>query len=209
MKLMKFAFWRDNKEEAAEEKQEYKPAEENVGEEKQENKPAGNVIEFPKGNEKEIKDVEDAFTGFYTWKYKGLLDLEELQKFLDETYYKIGYNNGYNFQTEESLKSGKEQILFDFRNTLEKVYRQKLKHIDEIEIHLSKIGGTYVSVTKMLDGICVKLKKEIEVIEDQISLSLQNKGWIEGALNKYHRGFQNGLQQFSNHQFLPHISKGE
>ena len=195
MKLMKFAFWRDNKEEAAEEKQE--------------NKPAGNVIEFPKGNEKEIKDVEDAFTGFYTWKYKGLLDLEELQKFLDETYYKIGYNNGYNFQTEESLKSGKEQILFDFRNTLEKVYRQKLKHIDEIEIHLSKIGGTYVSVTKMLDGICVKLKKEIEVIEDQISLSLQNKGWIEGALNKYHRGFQNGLQQFSNHQFLPHISKGE
>ena len=156
MKLMKLAFWRDNREE--------------VVEEKQENKSVGNVIDFPKGNEKEIKEIEDAFTGFYTWKYKGLLDLEEIQKFLDETYYKIGYNNGYNFQTEESLRSGKDQILFDFKNTLEKVYRQKLKHIDEIEIHLSK---------------------------------------IEGAVNKYHRGFQNGLQQFSNHQFLPHTPKGE
>jgi hypothetical protein len=195
MKLMKLAFWRSNKEEAIEEQQE--------------NKLGGNVIEFPKNNEKDIKDIEDAFTGFYTWKYKGLLDLEEVQKFLDETYYKIGYNNGYNFQTEESLRSGKDQILFDFKNTLEKIYRQKLKHIDEIEIHLSKIGGAYESVTKMLDGICTKIKKEIEVIEDQISLSLQNKGWIEGAVNKYHRGFQNGLQQFSNHQFLPHTSKGE
>ena len=192
---MKLAFWRDSREE--------------VVEEKQENKSVGNVIEFPKGNENEIKEIEDAFTGFYTWEYKGLLDLEEIQKFLDETYYKIGYNNGYNFQTEESLRNGKDQIIFDFKNTLEKIYRQKLKHIDEIEIHLAKIGKTYESITKMLDSICTKIKKELVVIEDQVSLSSENKGWIEGALNKYHRGFQNGLQQFSNHQFLPHKSKGE
>ncbi len=192
---MKLAFWRDNREE--------------VVEEKQENKTVGNVIEFPKGNEKEIKEIEDAFTGFYTWKYKGLLDMEEIQKFLDESYYKIGYNSGYNFQTEESLKNGKDQIIFDFKNTLEKIYRQKLKHIDEIEIHLAKIGKTYESITKMLDGICAKIKKELVVIEDQISLSSENKGWVEGAVSNYHRGFQNGLQQFSNHQFLPHTSKGE
>ena len=61
----------------------------------------------------------------------------------------------------------------------------------------------------MLDSICEKVKKEIETIENQIALSSTNKGWIEEALNKYTRGFQNGLQEFMKHQFLPHQSKGE
>ena len=195
MNLIKLAFWRDTKEELVNEQVE--------------NRSEGNVIDFPKTQEQETKDLEQAFPTVYTWKYKGLLDLEELQIFLDETYYKYGYNNGYNFQTVEALERGKDEIVFNFKNTLEAIHSQKVRYINEIEIRKSYIEGTYKSVSNMLDSICEKVKKEIETIENQIALSSTNKGWIEEALNKYTRGFQNGLQEFMKHQFLPHQSKGE
>jgi hypothetical protein len=195
MNLMKLAFWRDTKEEA--------------GNTKDENKAVGNVINFPETKDQENKDLEKIFPTVYTWKYKGLLDLDEMQIFLDETYYKYGYNNGYNFQTLEALERGRDEIIFNFKNTLEAIHGQKIRYIDEVEIRKSYIEGTYKSVSNMLDSICERVKKEIEVIENQIGLSSTNKGWVEEALNKYTRGFHNGLQEAVKHQFLPHQIKGE
>jgi hypothetical protein len=195
MNLMKLAFWRDTKEEE-------------VSEEVQ-GKTESNVISFPESKDQANKDLEQIFPTVYTWKYKGLLDLEEMQKFLNETYYGYGYNNGYNFQSAEALEKGKNQIIFDFKNTLEAIHSQKIRYIDEIEIRKSLIEGTYKSVSNMLDSICEKVKKEIETIENQIGLSSTNKGWVEATLSKYTRGFHNGLQEAVKHQFLPHQFKGE
>ena len=195
MNLMKLAFWRDTKEE-------------NVSGEVQ-GMTESNVINFPEIKDQANKDLEQIFPTVYTWKYKGLLDLEEMQKFLNETYYGYGYNNGYNFQSAEALEKGKNQIIFDFKNTLEAIHSQKIRYIDEIEIRKSLIEGTYKSVSNMLDSICEKVKKEIETIENQIGLSSTNKGWVEATLNKYTRGFHNGLQEAVKHQFLPHQFKGE
>ena len=132
-----------------------------------------------------------------------------MQKFLNETYYGYGYNNGYHYQSAEALEKGKNQIVFDFKNTLETIHSQKVRYIDEIEVRKTYIDGTYKSVSNMLESICEKVKKEIETIENQISLSSTNKGWVEATLNKYTRGFHNGLQEAIKHQFLPHQSKGE
>lgn len=195
MNLMKLAFWRDTKEEG-------------VSEEVQ-GKTESNVINFPESKDQANKDLEQIFPTVYTWKYKGLLDLEEVQKFLNETYYGYGYNNGYHYQSAEALEKGKNQIVFDFKNTLEAIHSQKVRYIDEIEIRKSYIDGTYKSVSNMLDSICEKVKKEIETIENQIGLSSTNKGWVEATLNKYSRGFHNGLQEAVKHQFLPHQLKGE
>jgi hypothetical protein len=68
MNLMKLAFWRDTKEEG-------------VSEEVQGNTES-NVINFPESRDQANKDLEQIFPTVYTWKYKGLLDLEEVQKFL-------------------------------------------------------------------------------------------------------------------------------
>ena len=195
MNLMKLAFWRHTEEE--------------IVNEEAKNKTEGNVINFPESKDQANKDLEQIFPRVYTWKYKGLLDLEEMQIFLDDTYYKYGYNNGYNFQTSEALERGRDEIIFNFKNTLEAIHSQKIRYIDEVEIRKSYIEGTYKSVSNMLDSICEKVKKEIEVIENQLGLSSTNKGWVEEALNKYTRGFHNGLQEAVKHQFLPHQFKGE
>jgi hypothetical protein len=194
MNLMKLAFWKDAKE---------------VGNIERENKVGGNVVNFPEVKDKANNDLEKIFPKVYTWKYKGLLDLEEMQKFLNETYYGFGYHNGYNFQSAEALEKGKAQIIFDFKNTLEAIHSQKIRYIDEIEIKKTHIEGTYNSVSDMLNSICEKVKKEIEIIENQIGLSSTNKGWVESTLNKYTRGYHNGLQEAIKHQFLPHQSRGE
>ena len=101
MNLMKLAFWRDTKEVA--------------GNTKDENEAVGNVINFPENKDQENKDLEKIFPTVYTWKYKGLLDLEEVQKFLNETYYGYGYNNGYHYQSAEALEKGKNQIKVRFK----------------------------------------------------------------------------------------------
>ena len=195
MNLMKLAFW--------------KHVEEEIVNETAKNKTEGNVINFPESKDQTNLDLEQIFPAVYTWKYKGLLDLEEMQIFLDDTYYKYGYNNGYNFQTSEALERGRDEIIFNFKNTLEAIHSQKIRYINEVEIRKSYIEGTYKSVSNMLDSICEKVKKEIEVIENQLGLSSTNKGWVEEALNKYTRGFHNGLQEAVKHQFLPHQFKGE
>lgn len=139
--------------------------------------------------------VDHAFQKIYRYPYISILDYEEMKPYFDTTYFGYGYNYGFNHQSKDAMEVGKRDLQLSFQNTLEKIQKKIEQEVIKIESHLSYIDDSYPSIQALLNKLLIKLKGDLQLIEKQLNLSNQFKGWIENAFNKFRIGFHQGLKK--------------
>lgn len=139
--------------------------------------------------------IDQAFQKIYRYPFISILDYGEMKPYFDTTYFGYGYNYGFNHQSKDAMEVGKRDLQLSFQNTLEKIQKKIEQEVIKIESHLSYIDDSYPSIQALLNKLLIKLKGDLELIEKQLNLSNQFKGWIENAFNKFRIGFHQGLKK--------------
>jgi len=120
----------------------------------------------------------------------------KLNQFLKRDYLSIGFNDGYEYHSNETLDSGKRRIKADFLLIMD-------QSIEEKQIERLKTKNLLVDVQKVSEDASKKLENMIEELnlsinslQRQKELSIDNEGWVMTAIHSYHFGFRKGIDDF-------------
>ena len=80
--------------------------------------------------------------------------------------------------------------------------QEKMRFVDESEVDNVDIKNVNKSISEKLYLTCLSVKREISLLEQQIDLAEESKGWVAEAANKYKRGFTNGQQLYITNKYL-------
>lgn len=125
---------------------------------------------------------------------KSILNNEHFDDFFNQNFFSRGRHNGFNLGSEAHFDSGKKAIISDFQSILMKLADHKRKFIHEIEGETIKSGEAFPLLAKDLEQLLKGVRDDISVLEEQIKLSENGKGWVSKSINDYENGFIQGKQ---------------
>ena len=132
----------------------------------------------------------------------GLMDTFELKAFFAENFFGLGRHNGSTYRTQEALAQGKQGMVSRFQNTVAALIEQRQAKIDRLRNMQLQTEGVCLTTTAQLDLARSRLAREIAVLQDQIALAENGKGWVLEALNRYQIGFGKGLREAIDFELL-------
>lgn len=132
----------------------------------------------------------------------GLMDTFELKAFFAENFFGLGRHNGSTYRTQEALAQGKQGMVSRFQNTVAALIEQRQAKIDRLRNMQLQTEGVCLTTTAQLDLARSRLTREITVLQDQIALAENCKGWVLEALNRYQIGFGKGLREAIDFELL-------
>lgn len=116
--------------------------------------------------------------------------------FLQRDYLSMGFNDGYEYHSNETLESGKKKIKAEFLLIID-------KSIEEKQLERLKIKNLLVDVSKVSEDASMKLENTIDelnislnTLQKQKVLSVDNEGWVMSVIHAYHLGFKRGTDDF-------------
>ena len=125
---------------------------------------------------------------------KSILNNEQFDDFFNQNYFSRGRHNGFNLGSEAHFDAGRKAIISDFQRILMKLADHKRKYIHEIDGESIKSGDSFPLLAKDLEQLVKGVRDDIAVLEEQIKLSENSKGWVSKSINDYENGFIQGKQ---------------
>jgi len=119
-----------------------------------------------------------------------------INSFLKRDYLSMGFNDGYEYHSNETLESGKKKIKAEFLLIMD-------QSIEEKQLDRLKTKNLLIDVSKVSEDASKKLENTIEelnislnTLQKQKALSVDNEGWVMTAIHSYHLGFKRGTDDF-------------
>ncbi len=133
---------------------------------------------------------------------KGLMNAPEIIEFFKGNYFGLGQHNGSNFRTQEALILGKNSLISKFQNTINDLMESKQAKINKLKDELVSIEGLSTIMTQRLEQACSHLEREIRILNEQILMAQEQKGWVLKSLNEYQIGFMKGVSDAVDFELL-------
>jgi uncharacterized protein YsxB (DUF464 family) len=119
-----------------------------------------------------------------------------ISQFLKRDYLSIGFNDGYEYHSNDTLEAGKKKIIAEFLLVMD-------QSIEEKQLEILKYKNLLVDVSNVSEETSKKLQNSIETlilslnsIQKQKELSVDNEGWVMTAIHSYYLGFKQGTDGF-------------
>ncbi|HMQ68889.1 MAG TPA: hypothetical protein PKA90_07780 [Ignavibacteria bacterium] len=125
-----------------------------------------------------------------------------LSEFIEKDYYSDGYNDGYDYPSENILNSSVEKIKSDFILILEKTIDEMNNEIIKLSEHTINISEISPRACSLTDNRIKELRKLILRMIEEKELCENNKGMILSPINSYVSGFDKGLFTFTQEKMI-------
>lgn len=133
---------------------------------------------------------------------KGLMNAPEFEAFFADNYFGFGRHHGSHFRTREALEKGLMAVMSKFQNTAGDLLERRQARLDRLNLERQDVASLSDSIAARLGLAGEQLKREMELLREQISLAEQRKGWVLDALNRYQLGFDRGVREALDFQLL-------
>ncbi len=133
---------------------------------------------------------------------KGLMNAPEMEAFFADNYFGFGRHHGSHFRTREALEKGLLAVMSKFQNTAGDLLERRQVRLDRLNLARLDVASLSDSIADRLALAGEQLKREMDLLREQISLAEQRKGWVLDALNRYQLGFDRGVREALDFQLL-------
>lgn len=125
-----------------------------------------------------------------------------IKRFLDQNFFKSGYNDGYSTHSSETLKNQLAVIKSEFRYLLSRKIDEIRLEILEMNDHLINIEGVEERLEKQVQKRLDYLRERINDLENEKALSAEDEGLVMAGVYKYREGFIRGLQTYQEEKLI-------
>lgn len=132
----------------------------------------------------------------------GLFAAPELQSCLGRDHYASGRHHGSLFRSLEALELGRDAIVTHFQNEASALSERLHARLDKLMLERQKVEGLSADMAKTLALAAEQVRREVEVLNQQIEWAGQRKGWVLDALNRYQLGFDRGVRDALAYELL-------
>lgn len=128
-------------------------------------------------------------------RFRGLLNLPELERFFEDNYFAYGHHAGIRFRSAEALSLGLDAITAKFQNTLVDLVERRRTKLNRIQSEIISAEALNPTMTARLRLGAEQLEAEMALLDEQIRLAADRKGWVLDAVNRYRLGFDRGMHK--------------
>lgn len=135
--------------------------------------------------------------------FPGLLETREVVAFVGRGHGMSGFRYGTRRQSQQALELELDVLTAEFQNVLRTVIAQRHAKRDKALQYRAETGGGSATITERLDITVAALDRDIQLLEEQVELAGQRKGWVLQAVNEFRLGFDQGVRaHLEFHQLL-------
>jgi len=120
----------------------------------------------------------------------------KISRFLNRDYHTLGFNDGYEYHSNETLESGNKKIKANFLLILDQSIEEKQRERLKTKNLLIDVREVSEDASKKLENTIDELNLSINTLQKQKELSCDNEGWVMTAIHSYHMGFKQGTDDF-------------
>ena len=120
----------------------------------------------------------------------------KISRFLNRDYFTLGFNDGYEYHSNETLESGNKKIKADFLLILDQSTEEKQLERLKTKNLLVDVREVSVDASQKLENTIEELNFSINTLQKQKELSCDNEGWVMTAIHSYNMGFKQGTDDF-------------
>lgn len=120
----------------------------------------------------------------------------KISTFLERNYHSIGFNDGYEYHSYETLEIGKKKIRSEFQLIIDQMIIEKSEKRLQLKMMIVNVEKIADETRRNLELTIDELNTSIELLYKQKELSSENEGWVMSAIHSYHQGFVQGLNDF-------------
>ena len=125
-----------------------------------------------------------------------------LSEFMEKNFYKDGYNDGYDYPSENILSSTVDRIKSDFIFILEKTIDEMNNEIIRLSEHSINIAEYSPGSVSLTENRISELRKLILRMIEEKELCRKNEGMIMIPVNGYVSGFDKGLFAYTQEKMI-------
>ncbi|MGV8964284.1 MAG: hypothetical protein ACOH2V_13020 [Candidatus Saccharimonadaceae bacterium] len=129
-------------------------------------------------------------------------DNVNLKTYLEQDFFRKGYDEGYNWHSSEMLDSRLKGIKADFRYNLKLKIDACKVEILKFENHKVKIEGMSEIMAKQLDNQLAAIRETINELEVEIALATLDEGLVMISIYQYRNGFILGTEAFQEEKLI-------
>jgi len=120
-----------------------------------------------------------------------------IESFLDQDYYKKGYDDGYQYHTQDILDNRVRSIKADFRFQIDQSIDQKRRELLNLKMNAIDVDGLSERILKRIEATADDFSAMVARLELEKELSASDEGWVMKAIHTYRDGFIRGLEAYN------------
>ncbi len=120
----------------------------------------------------------------------------KISKFINRDYFSLGFNDGYEYHSNDILESGKKKIKAEFLLILDQSIEEKQRERLKTKNLLVDVSEVSEDASKKLENTIEEMNFSINTLQKQKELSCDNEGWVMTAIHSYYMGFKQGIDDF-------------
>ncbi len=132
----------------------------------------------------------------------GLMNARELEEFFGQNHFGFGRYNGSRFRCEEALSAELSSLIARFQNILVELIERRKTRQNRLRSEVLGVRSLSPSMAEKLQLADEQVQREVDLLQEQIQLSEQRRGWVLEALNRYRLGFDRGLREALDYDLL-------
>lgn len=134
-------------------------------------------------------------------------ECNDLRKFLDIDFYRIGFSDGYDNHSEASCSERLECIRQEFILVVETVIAQKREFISTLGMHISNIGESSETDTRIAEDKIQEVNAVIEKLVNERENAVNSglppvEGLVMKPVSQYRSGFLSGQRAYGEEKFF-------
>lgn len=132
----------------------------------------------------------------------GIENIKGLKDYLEQDFYRKGFDDGYNGHSAELLESKIRSMKSDFRYNFNLKIDETRQEILKLENHKIDLEGMSERLIKQIENRVTSLKAVITELEAEIALSALEEGLAMIAINQYRDGFIQGTEAYQDEKLF-------
>jgi hypothetical protein len=128
--------------------------------------------------------------------------LNPIEKFLDQEFEWLGYQEGYAYPDTDHLDHKVAQYRSEFRLAVDKCMDAMRSEASELKIHMIKTEGISVRLYSQLVEKLKLIEANIHELDTQKILSVEDEGMVGPAVHAFRLGFRKGVDRYQQEKFI-------
>lgn len=125
-----------------------------------------------------------------------------IQLFLEQNFFDMGYKDGFDYHSPDTLTEHVKYIKADFRIKLDLLIDLKRRKILELRNQNIEVDSLSDRISRQITLLINDLTATIERLEKEKELSSADEGWIMKAIHSYRDGFSRGFEMYNDERLI-------
>lgn len=125
-----------------------------------------------------------------------------IQLFLEQNFFDMGYKDGFDYHSPDTLTEHIKYIKADFRIKLDLLIDLKRRKILELENQNIEVESMSDRISRQIRLLINDLTATMDRLEKEKELSSADEGWIMKAIHSYREGFSRGFEIYNDERLL-------